>query len=202
MIAAGLHWWLAAVVCFSLFIILGALVSRRTPTRIDVEAIALRGVATAPAALFTRLGYWPAITVVSVTATLAALLLRANVEAVIGLVAAQALSQAALAATKLQFRRIRPDYWIVRQEADHSFPSGHAATAVVLYFGLLLLVVRTTPVPHVIAFPLLVALGASTVGIPWSRLALGAHYLTDVAGGLLFGAGSLCATIAIAEHVR
>jgi len=35
------------------------------------------------------------------------------------------------------------------------------------------------------------------VGIPWSRLALGAHYLTDVAGGVLFGAGWLCITLAL-----
>ena len=35
------------------------------------------------------------------------------------------------------------------------------------------------------------------VGISWSRLALGAHYLTDVVGGLLFGAAFLCAALAI-----
>jgi membrane-associated phospholipid phosphatase len=35
------------------------------------------------------------------------------------------------------------------------------------------------------------------IGIPWSRLALDAHYATDVIGGLVFGCGWLCATIAI-----
>ncbi|GAC1406447.1 MAG: hypothetical protein NVSMB64_12120 [Candidatus Velthaea sp.] len=198
--AAELRWWLAAIVAFSLFAVLGALVSRRTPTRLDVEAVALRGRATNAAALFTHLGYWPAIATVSVSAAIGALLFRADVAAVGVLVAVQSVSQVVLAGTKLAFRRTRPDYWLVRKEADLSFPSGHAASAVVMYLGLLALVARTPALPHAAAISLLTALALCTIGIPWSRLALGAHYLTDVAGGLLFGAGSLCLAIALLLH--
>jgi len=34
------------------------------------------------------------------------------------------------------------------------------------------------------------------LGIMWSRLALGAHYLSDVFGGALFGTAWLCALFA------
>jgi len=39
-------------------------------------------------------------------------------------------------------------------------------------------------------------LAVCAVAIPWSRLALGAHYATDVLGGLLLGAAWLCLVFA------
>ncbi len=48
-----------------------------------------------------------------------------------------------------------------------------------------------------VAVPVVAVLLVCAVGIPWSRLALGAHYLTDVAGGLLLGAAFLCAALAV-----
>jgi undecaprenyl-diphosphatase len=35
------------------------------------------------------------------------------------------------------------------------------------------------------------------IGIPWSRVALGAHYVTDVAGGLLYGVAWLFAYVTL-----
>jgi membrane-associated phospholipid phosphatase len=37
-------------------------------------------------------------------------------------------------------------------------------------------------------------------GIPWSRIALSAHYGTDVLGGLLFGAAWLCLMTVALRH--
>jgi membrane-associated phospholipid phosphatase len=70
-------------------------------------------------------------------------------------------------------------------------------TAVTFYGALLLFALRAPGLPRPAALVLAGVLGACIAGIPWSRLALGAHYLTDVAGGLLFGCGWLCAGLAL-----
>ena len=69
-------------------------------------------------------------------------------------------------------------------------------TTIVFYGSLLLLALRA-PVPRPVSLAFCAVLGICLVGIPWSRLALGAHYATDVLGGLFFGAGSLCVMAAL-----
>ena len=59
---------------------------------------------------------------------------------------------------------------------DHSFPSGHVATAVVAYGGLFLLVAAYLAVARRWALPLLLV----PVVVLLSRLYQGAHHLTDV----------------------
>jgi len=192
---------ITAGIAFVLFVVLGALVARRTPTRIDVEAVALRGNGVGLASLFTRLGYWPAVLVASIIAAGIALLIGIKLEAVAALIALQALSQTAIVWIKPLFRRTRPDYWIVHQESDLSFPSGHSATGVVLYVGFAGLAISATALPHDAALALAIVLAITAIGIAWSRLVLGAHYLTDVLGGSLFGFGSLSLGAAILAHI-
>ena len=189
---------LAAFACaaFAAWYALGASVSRRTPARLDTEAVALRGVGTPIAAVFTQLGYWPALTVfgalvVGLTWTGVD---RAWLPA--ALVASHALSQTAIVLVKPAFHRTRPDYWLVRHEADTSYPSGHASTAVTFYAALALLTWHAR-LPEPLQIAASVALAACVAGIPWSRLALGAHYLSDVIGGLTFGSAWLAASLAI-----
>ncbi|MFN2459739.1 MAG: phosphatase PAP2 family protein [Candidatus Velthaea sp.] len=189
--------WIAAAACFAAFVVLGRYVAPRTPSRIDAEAEALRGEWTPVAVVFTALGRWPALVTVGLVAAVAAFVLHAQPVAIAALAASQALSQSIVSATKHRFHRTRPDYWLVRREADLSYPSGHAATTVVFYLALALLVSRTSSLPRPVMGTLLAGLAWCVAGIPWSRIALGAHYLTDVAGGLLFGAGWLCATLAL-----
>jgi undecaprenyl-diphosphatase len=76
-----------------------------------------------------------------------------------------------------------------------SFPSGHTTTAVVFFLGFAILALRA-PLPPGLDAVLVAALVLCTLAVPWSRLALGAHYATDIAGGALFGAAWLCATFA------
>ncbi|MDB5069071.1 MAG: phosphatase family protein [Candidatus Eremiobacteraeota bacterium] len=176
---------------------LGAYVASRPPPRIDVAAsAALRGTALPLAAFFTGLGRWPVLLSLGVLAFGVAMTLRTGLSAVVILYGAQVVSQASNALVKLAFHRTRPDTWLLIKETDLSFPSGHAVSAVVFFLGLALLAWHSA-LPRPVTIPIAALLFVCVVGIPWSRLALGAHYLTDVIGGLLLGAAFLCLALAV-----
>ncbi|MHB8146904.1 MAG: phosphatase PAP2 family protein [Vulcanimicrobiaceae bacterium] len=73
--------------------------------------------------------------------------------------------------------------WVIHRETSFSFPSSHAAISLGFY-GLWAAFIRISTIPgRVILSDGLVLL---VIAIYWSRLALGAHYVTDlIAGGLL-----------------
>jgi membrane-associated phospholipid phosphatase len=181
----------AAASCFIAMLALGAYVARRPLTPLDVESIALRGRATPLAILFTRSGYWPALTGMTVVLGAVEFGIRGGMGFAIVLATVQLFSQAAADFAKEFFKRIRPDDWLYHKERGFSFPSGHATTAIV-FFGGLLLFVWTAPLPYPAQWLLTAVLAIWTAGIPWSRMALGAHYGTDVIGGLLFGVTWFC----------
>ncbi len=82
----------------------------------------------------------------------------------------------------------------VAHAASASFPSGHALGSLV-GVGALLLV--GLPFVRRARRPPLIVLGAAIIlTIGFSRLGLGVHYLSDVLGGYLLGAGWLAATTA------
>lgn len=85
------------------------------------------------------------------------------------------------------FARPRRADWIIRHEHAFSYPSSHAAISAGFYFlsGLVLLRSR---LPAWLRGGAFVLLSALTLGIMWSRLALGAHYPTDVLGGAVLAA--------------
>ena len=95
-----------------------------------------------------------------------------------------------------------------RPEVDHpiatafgkSFPSGHALSSTVVYGAVLLtflpvLAGRRRHAAVAISSVLVLAIGAS-------RLMLGVHFLSDVAGGFVLGVAWLCAATAIFETWR
>jgi len=90
-------------------------------------------------------------------------------------------------------RDARPDrdLWLVRT-GGFSFPSGHAAASALLAGTLIWLVSRAgLPRPARLAFAFVALAWAFLVGL--SRLYLGVHWVSDVAGSWLLAAAWICA---------
>ena len=92
-------------------------------------------------------------------------------------------------AIKITLHRTRPNELLYSGSSAFSFPSGHSTTNVVLYGFLAFLVAREIRP----AWRLSVVLGAAALIflLAFSRLYLGAHWLSDVLGGLAFGSAWL-----------
>lgn len=191
--------WLASLAFLLAFIALGFSLTYSAILRADGWAAArMRARGVALAALLTASGRAMPLLALAVAGTLGFALARAPMRGALALDAAQLLSQGLVEVAKSAFFRARPADWLLRRDAGYSYPSGHAATAVVFFGGWALLLARSgMPAPmHDVAAAALLCWG---VGIAWSRIALGAHHLSDVAGGALFGAAALCAMLAL-EH--
>jgi membrane-associated phospholipid phosphatase len=83
------------------------------------------------------------------------------------------------------FMRPRRLDWVVKHETAFSYPSSHAAIVAGFYAVLAIFVWQSAmPYRRVVA----TLIGLVCIGVLWSRLALGAHYLSDIVGGVLWGA--------------
>ena len=113
------------------------------------------------------------------------------------LVAAAALGGVALdEVMKLHFKRLRPDLpWAFVHEHSFSFPSGHSTLAIVMY-GVIVYKAEVKLRSKWAKAALIVGACLMAMGIGFSRVYLGAHYPSDVAGGYFVGAVWLAAVIA------
>jgi membrane-associated phospholipid phosphatase len=96
------------------------------------------------------------------------------------------------------FHRLRPQLpepWVT--EPGWSFPSGHAMGSMVTYGFLAFVLVRTTPLPRRTVTVLLAIL---VLLVGFSRIYLGAHYVSDVVGGYAAAAVWLTFCIVVTDQ--
>lgn len=190
------HYAWMALAFAVVFVALGVLVAYPQTSRLDTSIAALRGVGTHAAIVMTRLGFQGPLAALSAAGILGALVLRTGVTVVVLAIVAHTAAQLAIMVIKPLFKRVRPVEWLYRQESGFSYPSGHSATAVTFYLCALLLVDHS-PLGRPIQIVVMSALALCIIGIPLSRIVLGAHHFTDVVGGLCFGAAWLCACLSL-----
>lgn len=87
---------------------------------------------------------------------------------------------------KSQFARSRPEFMGEYHGSTSSFPSGHAAGALVFY-GLIIYLIVISPLEKRWKWLINMLLGVLTLLIGISRVYMGVHFFTDVTAGFLFG---------------
>lgn len=96
------------------------------------------------------------------------------------------------------YHRPRPAVWFVKHEHAFSYPSSHAAIAVAFYAFWAVLLYRSE-LPSRARAAASASMTFLALGICWSRVALGAHNITDVTGGALLSAGVVFTLLALLE---
>jgi membrane-associated phospholipid phosphatase len=180
--------------------LLGSSVSEAPPGALDQAGAALAGKLPHLAQVFTESGRWFVLVPLGIVAIVFAALRPEWRRRVVFSIITTLIAWLGSDALKNVFQRSRPSYWIIYHEPSWSYPSGHAMFAVVV-FGLWSYYVATSELPPALrrGFSALIALWA--IGVIWSRLALGAHYVTDVIGGVLFGITMVAIATSIAGGI-
>lgn len=183
--------WLVAALALSAFVALGFYVSTHGLSRFDVESASWRGTSTGLAGIFTLSGRSLPLLALGSLSLVLCFVFHRNIYTPMAIFASQLVSQGVVELFKHLFKRSRPDDWLIHHELGYSYPSGHATTAIVFFVAWAILV-NFMPVARPLKVLLVVLLLFWAVGIDWSRMALSAHYFTDVLGGTLFGIAWLC----------
>lgn len=180
---------------------LGATVSHTTPFGIDLAGRALAGQAPGLAVIFTASCWWVTLVSLAVVAIAAGIFVPSwrprVVYALLTTLAAWQISDA----LKNVFARPRPDYWTVIHETSYSYSSGHAMFAVLVYWTWAWFLLNSS-LPRALRMLLPLVLVLWGCGVIWSRLALGAHYVTDLAGGVLLAIAALGVASTIGGALR
>ena len=145
------------------------------------------------------LGWYPVAVALSATAVLSLLALRRWQDSL--LLAVAVLSAAPAYGLKWVIGRARPDYSMLEPVPESfGFPSGHAAFAMLLGGFLLCLAWRHVGNPWV-RWGIVSGLALLILGVGASRIYLGVHWPSDVAGGYLFGATVLAVAFRFRDAV-
>lgn len=83
-------------------------------------------------------------------------------------------------------RRPRPNVLRLVEESGYSFPSGHSMVSMAFY-GIVIYLVYKNVSNKYLKWTLITLLSLLILSIGFSRIYVGVHYFTDVAGGFLLG---------------
>jgi undecaprenyl-diphosphatase len=184
-----------------LYVLLGVAVSHVPPFGIDLAGRTVTGEAPRLALMFTESCRWMELVALGIVAVLVAMRYPAWRGRAIYALATTLVTWQVSDVMKNVFRRPRPEYWKLIHEPSFAYSSGHAMFALVVYW-LWAWLIWNSDLPRPVRLtvsPLLVLWGC---GVLWSRLALGAHYVTDLVGGLLLGTVALAFASVLAVAVR
>jgi len=189
------------VVAASAYVALGNAVSHVPPFGIDRLARPLANMLPHVAWIFTYSCLWPVLTTYGAIGIAFAIPFPAWRARIVFAISTTLVSWQLSNQLKDMFRRPRPSYWVIHHETSFSYSSGHAMFAVLVYWLWAWFIARSD-LPRslrAVATPVLVLWGC---GVIWSRLALGAHYPSDLLGGVLLAVAMLALATAIANVLR
>lgn len=148
---------------------------------------------------FTQLGSTTGVAVIFIL-TLITLLLKKKWDYIVALLVSVLGSGISIYFTKLYFHRERPMEMAYYTAKTFSFPSGHAAGAIAL-FGIIC-VLLSLEREHIKWARFWIGLGiAYIILIGFSRIYLGVHFVSDVAGGFLLGSLWLILAVCVLEYL-
>ncbi len=179
-----------AVLALLGFFILGSSVSGTDPSAFDLATASWVGVATPLAWIFTASCLLPTLSVIAVLLISSAVTFPAWRGRVIFALVVTLASWQASDVFKARFARPRPEHWVRIHETSFAYSSGHAMFAVLVY-GLWAYFLWKSDLPRPIRIVGSIVLVVWGCGVLWSRLALGAHYPTDLIGGILLATAAL-----------
>lgn len=189
------------MVAYGLFFALGLAVAHRLPGELDAAAHVVTGHGALVAWWLTESLY------MAFLAPLCLLLLacgfiwpqwRARIILSVVVLVAMWLASDAL---QHFFMRPRPMDWTVKHETAFSYPSSHATLATSFY-GFWAYLFARSELPKNARTVIASVLSALVAAILWARLALGAHYPTDLAGGVLLGVSAVALALALCSALR
>ncbi|MGD0969685.1 MAG: phosphatase PAP2 family protein [Candidatus Aquilonibacter sp.] len=182
-----------ALAAFALFLLLGRAVDHAPdPGWMMIHEIGWVNHATLIAWWITWFGFFQALLPIGVALAIVAIVVPAWRSRLTFAIVSLLIAWRGTDAWQHFFARPRRLDWVIKHETAFSYPSSHTAIAVAFYLVLAYFVARSTLPGRVW---IAAAIGVLAVAIMWSRLALGAHYLTDIAGGALWGT-AIVATLA------
>ena len=194
--SAEIRLLLDAAAYMLLFVMLGLTFARRPFAFVDHLGSLASGTALPLAVIFTRSGYGNALTILAIAGAILSVAMGTHLVVPALLIAVQLLGQLCSNVMKRLIARLRPEVWHFRHELGFAYPSGHAVTAIVFYLGWAAIASQWNVPPSVHALLFGVA-AIWALGIGWSRLALGAHRLTDILGGYSLGLAWLAVFLAL-----
>jgi undecaprenyl-diphosphatase len=190
-----------ATVLLLTYVVLGALVSHAPPSAFDLAGETFVGAAEPLAIVLTQSCLWYVLLPLGIAAIVFGVLVPAWRLRAFASVALTVVMWLVSNVLKDAFGRPRPEHWVWVHESSFSYSSGHAMFATIVY-GLWAWYVYRSALPAPARVGGALALLAWACGIVWSRMALGAHYPTDLIGGVLLGGFGITVAFAATRLVH